>query len=98
MILFNDTNLIIALAILFFILFLSSGFKEKSILFLSIFFGGMLFDHWIADNELKDTNLGTAWSIFYCTIMVVFIIVMTRDTIQNTKYIREKIKRHKALK
>lgn len=92
MTLYTETILPLCLAIFLFVLFLLSNKKDKSSLVLSIFFGGMLFDRWITNNILKDTKFETAWNIFYCILMVGFIVIMSRDTIRNIKYIKNRIK------
>ncbi|MFD3449868.1 hypothetical protein ACFDTO_35415 [Microbacteriaceae bacterium 4G12] len=93
--LYTNTIIPMCLAIIFFILFLSSDKKDKSILLMSIFFGVMSIDHKIVDNALKGTKFETAWKIFYCLMMIVLIVVMTRDIIQKLKNIKTRTKSKK---
>lgn len=91
---YTDTIIPICLAIIFFILFLSSNKKDKSILLMSIFFGVMSIDH-NADNVLKGTKFETTWKIFYCLMMIVLIVFMTRDIITKIKRIKTRTKSNK---
>ncbi|WP_242218175.1 hypothetical protein [Bacillus cereus group sp. BfR-BA-01380] len=94
----DDTNTIGALAFLFFMIYLATDPRDLSLLAIPAYFGGMLVAHWLTENGFQDTYIYTTWIVIYSLVMIYLIIASIRLGIKNVVYIKEKIKKHRALR
>lgn len=94
----DDTNTIGALAFLFFMIYLATDPRDVSSLAIPAYFGGMLVTHWLIENGFQDTYIYTSWIVAYSITMIYLIIASIRLGINNVIYIKEKIRKRRALK
>ncbi|MDC2866365.1 hypothetical protein [Bacillus sp. BP-3] len=94
----NDTNTVGALAFLFFMIYLATDPRDLSLLAIPTYFGGMLVTHWLTENGFQDTYIYTIWIVIYSLVMIYLIIASIRLGIKNVVYIKEKIRKHRALR
>lgn len=98
MMIFDDINTIEALAFLFFMIYLATDPRDVSLLMIPAYFGGMLVTHWLAENGFQDTYIYSIWIVIYSLVMIYLIIASIRLGIKNVVYIKEKIRKRKALR
>ena len=98
MMIFDNVNTIGALAFLFLMIYLATDPKDISLLTIPAYFGGMLVINWLTENGFQDTYIYTTWIVVYSIIMICLIIASIRLSINNVKYIREKLRKRRALR
>ncbi|MDC2864221.1 hypothetical protein [Bacillus sp. BP-3] len=95
---FDNVNTIGALAFLFLMIYLATDPRDVSLLTIPSYFGGMLVTNWLAENGYQDTYIYTIWIVVYSIIMIYLIIASIRLGINNVKYIKEKLRKHRTLR
>lgn len=95
---FENVSTIGALAFLFLMIYLATDPKDVSLLTIPAYFGGMWVTHWLTENEFQGTFIYTSWLVIYIVIMIYLFYALIRLGIRNIKYIKEKIRKRRAIK
>ncbi|MFJ7819807.1 hypothetical protein ACIQYX_29085 [Bacillus toyonensis] len=94
----ENVSTIGALAFLFLMIYLATDPKDVSLLTIPAYFGGMWVTNWLSENGFQGTFIYTSWFVIYSVIMIYLFFTSIRLGIRNIKYIKEKIRRRKAIK
>ncbi|PEU26467.1 hypothetical protein [Bacillus wiedmannii] len=94
----ENVSTIGALAFLFLMIYLATDPKDVSLLTIPAYFGGMWVTHWLTQNGFQDTFIYTSWLVIYIVIMIYLFFASIRLGIRNIKYIKEKIRKRRAIK
>lgn len=95
---FENVSTIGALAFLFLMIYLATDPKDVSLLTIPVYFGGIWITNWITENGFQGTYIYTSWLVVYVIIMIYLIFASIHLGIRNIKYIKEKIKKRRAIK
>jgi len=94
----ENVSTIGALAFLFLMIYLATDPKDVSLLTIPAYFGGMWVTHWLTENGFQGTFIYTSWLVIYIVIMIYLFFASIRLGIRNIKYIKEKIRKRRAIK
>ncbi|HDX9688627.1 MULTISPECIES: hypothetical protein [Bacillus] len=94
----ENVSTIGALAFLFLMIYLATDPKDVSLLTIPAYFGGMWVTNWLTENGFQGTFMYTCWLVVYTVIMIYLFFASIRLGIRNIKYIKEKIRKRRAIK
>lgn len=95
----DDTNVMLgALAFLFFMIYLGTNPRDVSLLTIPVCFAGMWVTSWLGGNGYQDTYFFTIWLVVFSIIMIYLFVVSISQGIKNVRYIKEKIRKRRALR
>ncbi|GAB6460718.1 hypothetical protein bcgnr5390_10590 [Bacillus luti] len=95
----DDTNVMLgALAFLFFMIYLGTNPRDVSLLLIPGCFGGTLVSTWLTENGYQGTYVYTIWMVVYSIIIIYLIIASIRLGINNVKYIKERLRKRRAIR
>jgi hypothetical protein len=98
MMILENVSTIGALAFLFLMIYFATDHKDVSLLTIPAYFGGMWVTNWLTENGFQGTYIYTSWLVVYVIIMIYLIFASIRLGIHNVKYIKEKLRKRRALK
>ncbi|MGG1147739.1 hypothetical protein [Bacillus wiedmannii] len=95
---FENVSTMGALVFLFLMIYLATDPKDVSLLKTPAYFGGMWVTNWLTENGFQGTFMYMSWIVIYVILMFYLIFASIRLGIRNIKYIKEKIRKRRAIK
>jgi hypothetical protein len=95
---FENVSTMGALVFLFLMIYLATDPKDVSLLTIPAYFGGMWVTNWLTENGFQGTFMYMSWIAVYVILMFYLIFASIRLGIRNIKYIKEKIRKRRAIK
>lgn len=95
---FEHVSTMSALVFLFLMIYLATDPKEVSWLTIPAYFVGMWVTNWLTENGFQGTFMYMSWIAVYVILMFYLIFASIRLGIRNIKYIKEKIRKRRAIK
>jgi hypothetical protein len=96
---FENVSTMGALVFLFLMIYLATDPKDVSLLTIPAYFGGMWVTNWLTENGFQGTFMYNELdNAVYVILMFYLIFASIRLGIRNIKYIKEKIRKRRAIK
>lgn len=95
---FENVSTMGALVFLFLMIYLATDPKDVSLLTIPAYFSGMWVTNWLTENGFQGTFMYMSWIAIYVILMFYLIFASIRLGIRNIKYIKEKIRKRRAIK
>ena len=95
---FENVSTMGALIFLFLMIYLATDPKDVSLLTIPAYFGGMQVTNWLTENGFQGTFMYMSWIAIFVILMFYLIFASIRLGIRKIKYIKEKIRKRRAIK